>query len=199
MWRRVLQANLRYYEAVGRLSVDYVRAVAGAVGSLGAGLPASAAAATRPAAPPVPSPNAGTSAPALVLEAEAGKRAEGAFIVENLLSEGMSSPVVASAFASAEGRELRPRLAFEPEVVVLDAGEQVLVHVVVTIDEALETGVGYRGEVTVPGLVSRGLSIVVRRLESTEAQAPPTAGARARRRPSPSTRRKADDGPRRAR
>ena len=77
----------------------------------------------------------------------------------------MSSPVVASAFADAEGRELRPRLAFEPEVVVLDAGEQVLVRVVATIDAALEAGVGYRGEVTVPGLVSRGLSIVVRRLE----------------------------------
>jgi hypothetical protein len=175
-----------------------VRAVAGAVGSLGAGLPASAAAATRPAAHRAPSPAAGTSAPALVLEAEAGKRAEGAFIVENLLSEGMSSPVVASVFASAEGRELRPRLAFEPEVVVLDAGEQVLVRVVATIDEALEPGVGYRGEVTVPGLVSRGLSMVVRRLESSEAQAP-TAEAPARRRASPSTRRKADDGPRRAR
>ena len=198
MWRRVLQANLRYYEAVGRLSIDYVRAVAGAVGSLGAGLPASAAAATRRAAPPVPSPPAGPSAPALVLEAEAGKRAEGAFIVENLLDEGMSSPVVASAFASEEGRELRPRLAFEPEVVVLDAGEQVLVRVVATIDEALETGVGYRGEVTVPGLVSRGLSIVVRRLESTKARAP-RAAASTRRRASPSTRRKADDGPRRAR
>ena len=197
MWRRVLQANLRYYEAVGRLSIDYVRAVAGAVGSLGAGLPASAAAATRRAAPPVPPPATGASAPALVLEAEAGARAEGAFIVENLLSEGMSSPVVASAFADAEGRELRPRLAFEPEVVVLDAGEQVLVRVVATIDEALEAGVGYRGEVTVPGLVSRGLSIVVRRLESTEAKPPPTK-TRARRGPSAAARRKADDGPRRA-
>ncbi len=191
MWRRVFQANLRYYEAVGRLSVDYVRAVAGAVGSLGAGLPASAAAATRRAAPPVPPPAAGASAPALVLEAEAGKRAEGAFIVENLLSEGMSSPVVASAFASEEGRELRPRLAFDPEVVVLDPGEQVLVRVVATIDEALEAGVGYRGEVTVPGLVSRGLSILVRRLAAKEAPAP-------RRRSTASTRKKADDGPRRA-
>jgi hypothetical protein len=196
VWRRVLQANLRYYEALGRLSVDYVRAVTGAVASLGAGLPASAAAATRPA-PAVPSPPAGTSAPALVLEAETGKSAEGAFIVENLLSEGMSSPVVASAFASPEGHELRPRLAFEPEVVVLDAGEQVLVRVVATIDEALETGVDYRGEVTVPGLVSRGLSIVVRRLASNEAPARPTPTPR--RRSSASPRRKADDGPRRAR
>ena len=192
MWRRVFQANLRYYEAVGRLSVDYVRAVAGAVGSLGAGLPASAAAATRRAAPSAPPPAAGASAPALVLEAEAGKRAEGAFIVENLLSEGMSSPVVASAFASEDGHELRPRLAFDPEVVVLDPGEQVLVRVVATIDEALETGVGYRGEVTVPGLVSRGLSITVRRLAAKEAPAP-------RRRSTALTRKKADDGPRRPR
>jgi hypothetical protein len=192
VWRRVLQANLRYYEAVGRLSVDYVRAVAGAVGSLGAGIPAAAAAATRQAAPSAPSPGAGTDAPALVLEAEAGESAEGAFVVENLLREGMSSPVVASAFASAEGHELRPTLAFEPEVVVLAAGEQVLVRVVASIDEALETGVGYRGEVTVPGLVSSGLSIVVRRLASKEAPAP-------RRRSSASTRKKTGDGPRRPR
>ena len=54
-------------------------------------------------------------------------------------------------------------------MVVLDPGEQVLVRVVATIDEALETGVGYRGEVTVPGLVSRGLSITVRRLAAKEA------------------------------
>ena len=117
--------------------------------------------------------------------------------MENLLSEGMSSPVVASAFASAEGHELRPKLAFEPDVVVLAAGEQVPVRVVATIDEALETGVGYQGEVTVPGLVSRGLSIVVRRLASKEPTAPPTP--RPRRRSSASPRPKANDGPRRAR
>ena len=192
IWRRVLRANLRYYEAVGRLSVDYVRAVAGAVGSLRGGIPASTVRAPRTA-----SPEAEASAPALVLEAEAGETASGAFVVENLLSEGMSSPVVASAFASDEGHELRPKLAFEPEVVVLGAGEQVRVRVLATIDEALETGVGYRGEVTVPGLVSRGLSIVVRRLASNEPTAPPTP--RPRRRSSASPRPKANDGPRRAR
>src|SRR5262249_32851387 len=85
VWRRVVQANLRYYEAVGRVSVDYVRAVAGAVGSLGAGLPASVAT-TRPSAHSAPLPGAGSSAPALVLEAEAGETAVGAFIVENLLT-----------------------------------------------------------------------------------------------------------------
>jgi hypothetical protein len=174
-----------------------VRAVAGAVGSLRGGMPASPMTAGRPPARPAASPGADAGAPALVLEAEAGESASGAFIVENLLREGMSSPVVASAFASPDGRELRPRLAFEPEVVVLDAGEQVLVRVVATIDDALETGVDYRGEVTVPGLVSRGLSIVVRRLASSEDPARPAPASR--RRPSTSPRRKADDGPRRAR
>lgn len=169
-----------------------MRAVAGAVGSLRGGLPASTVRTTRPGGPRTASPEAEASAPALVLEAEAGESATGAFVVENLLSEGMSSPVVASAFVSEEGHELRPKLAFEPEVVVLAAGEQVPVRVVATIDEALETGVGYRGEVTVPGLVSRGLSVVVRRLPSKEAPPP-------RRRSSASTRKKADDGPRRRR
>jgi hypothetical protein len=126
--RRVVQANLRYYEAVERLSVDYVRAVAGAVGSLGAWLPKEMAVRTADKTrtrrdshlATVESP---ASAPALVLEAEDGGSATGAFVVENLLAEGMSSPVVVSAFVSDNGHELRPGLVFDPEIVVLgDSG-----------------------------------------------------------------------------
>ncbi len=189
------EANLRYYEAVGRLSIDYVRAVAGAVGSLG-GPPQG-----RPPAAPVHARDrpsaAGASAPALVLEAEAGGSAVGAFMVENLLGEEISAPVAASAFVSPEGHEVRPRLSFDPEVVVLGPGEQVLVRAVAAFDDALEAGVGYRGEVTVPGLGGRGLSIVLRRRVSEET--PPPRAPRVRGRSSPATRRKGGDGPRRAR
>jgi len=183
--RRVVQANLRYYEAVERLSVDYVRAVAGAVGSLGAWLPKEMA--VRTADKPrttrdshlatVESP---ASAPALVLEAEDGGSATGAFVVENLLAEGMSSPVVVSAFVSDNGHELRPGLVFDPEVVVLAAGEETLVRVVATVDEAFEPGVAYRAEVTVPGLAGPGLTMVVRRIEPSKAVAKPASKPRRR-------------------
>jgi hypothetical protein len=120
------------------------------------------------------------SAPALVLEAEDGGSATGAFVVENLLAEGMSSPVVVSAFVSDNGHELRPGLVFDPEVVVLAAGEETLVRVVATVDEAFEPGVAYRAEVTVPGLAGPGLTMVVRRLEPSKAAAEPASKPRRR-------------------
>ena len=102
--RRVVQANLRYYEAVERLSVDYVRAVAGAVAQ--PGRVAAKEMAVRTADKPrttrdshlatVESP---ASAPALVLEAEDCGSATGAFVVENLLAERYS----------VAGRRLRVR------------------------------------------------------------------------------------------
>jgi hypothetical protein len=183
--RRVVQANLRYYEAVERLSVDYVRAVAGAVGSLGAGLPIDMAVRTADKTRTtrdshLATVEAPTSAPALVLEAEDGGSATGAFVVENLLAEGMSSPVVVSAFVSDNGHELRPGLVFDPEVVVLAAGEETLVRVVATVDEAFELGVAYRAEVTVPGLAGPGLTMVVRRIEPSKAAAKPASKPRRR-------------------
>jgi hypothetical protein len=172
--RRVVQANLRYYEAVERLSADYVRAIAGAVGSLGAGLPKELAVRTADQTRTtrdsyLATMEAPPSAPALVLEAEDGGTVTGAFVVENLLAEGMSSPVVVSAFVSHNGHELRPGLVFDPELVVLAAGEETLVRVIATVDEAFEPGVAYRAEVTVPGLPGPGLTMIVRRLEPSKA------------------------------
>lgn len=183
--RRIVEANLRYYEAVERLSVDYVRAVAGSVRSVGAGLPNEIAVGTTDKTWTIRDPHhatvdAAANAPALVLEAEVGGSATGAFIVENLLAERMSSPVVVSAFVSDNGHELRPGLVLDPEVVVLAAGEETLVRVVATVDEAFEPGVAYRAEVTVHGLVGPGLTMVVRRIEPSKAAAKPASKRRRR-------------------
>lgn len=156
--RRALEANLQYYAALGRLTVDYLEAL----GSIARQVEVPARTLTfrqTPATPaPAPAPPAVT-----VLEAEAGGTAIGVFLVENLLSEKVSAPVSASAVAAPDGREVAVPLAFDPEVVVLEPGEQILVRVAARVDDGLEADVSYRAEVAVPGVIGTRVPIVVRR------------------------------------
>ena len=159
--RRALEANLQYYAALGRLTVDYLEAL----GSIARQVEVPARTLTfrqSPSAPP-----AAASAPAppavTVLEAEAGGTAIGVFLVENLLTEKVSAPVSASALAAPDGREVAVPLAFDPEVVVLEPGEQILVRVAARVDDGLEADVSYRAEVAVPGVIVTRVPIVVRR------------------------------------
>jgi hypothetical protein len=71
--------------------------------------------------------------------------------------------VTASTFAAAGHGEVEQKLAFEPEVVTLEAGEQVLVRVAALIGDGLQEGVGYRGEIAVPGAAAAGVPVVLRR------------------------------------
>ena len=189
VWRRVLQANLRYYEAVGRLSVDYVRAVAGAVGSLAAhpAPPRQGAAGRR-------RPRAGQ---------RAGARARGRGRRDRLggvrrgepLSEGMSSPVVASAFAGPKGTSFArswhssPRWSSSPPASRCRCGW----WPPSTRPWRPASATGERSRCRAS--VGRGLSIVVRRrrLEGAHRAAHPPS-----RRSTASPRPKANDGPRRA-
>jgi len=162
VFRRALEANARYYEALGQVTTDYLKALVGVLGdvrlpaSLG-GRPAAPAAPPAPAAAPTPAPSA------MVLEGAAGQTAVGAFMVQNRLGQPVAAPVVTSAFLDPSGVELRPALAFEPEVVSLEPGEQMLVRVTATIDQRLEPGVAYRGDVTIPGLSGDRVALVLRR------------------------------------
>ena len=156
--RRALEANLQYYAALGRLTVDYLEAL----GSIARQVEVPTRTLTfrqTPSAPvPAPAPPAVT-----VLEAEAGGTAIGVFLVENLLTEKVSAPVSASALAAPDGREVAVPLAFDPEVVVLEPGEQILVRVAARVDDGLEADVSYRAEVAVPGVIGTRVPIVVRR------------------------------------
>ncbi len=156
--RRALEANARYYEALGQVTADYLKSLLGVLGELR--LPArfdvQGASPAAPAAPPAP-------APAMVLEAATGDDAAGAFMVQNRLTQKVAAPVVASAFLDPSGNEARPILAFDPDVVALDPGEQILVRVTARVDDRLEPGVAYRGEVTIPGLSGDRIQLVVRR------------------------------------
>ena len=184
---RMLEANIHYYEGLGRLTTDYLRILVGAIGEvqLPVRLDRSGSTIATAATPPAPSsPSAHGAppvpvappppAPTMVLEAEAGGQAVGAFLVENRLVKRVSAPVVASSFVDPSGREIRPALVLEPEVVTLDAGEQILVRVMATVPGELETGVSYRGDITVPGVWGGRVHLVLRRRPS----APPAAAGK---------------------
>ncbi len=192
VWRRALEANARYYEALGQVTTDYLKALVGVLGEVK--LPASlGGGATRTATPSAPAREAASAPSAMVLEGPAGQTAVGAFMVQNRLGQHVAAPVVTSAFLDPSGLELRPPLAFEPDVVSLDPGEQLLVRVTASIDERLAPGVGYRGEVTIPGLSGDRIALVLRRREDDngKAVAPPAAKAAARNRAKGRTRRAA--------
>jgi hypothetical protein len=147
--RRALDANLRYYEALGELTLDYLRSLRTLTSDGDAPAPTAAA----PAPPPA----------TLVLEAQAGETAVGAFLVQNLLDERVSAPVIAGAFTAEDGGEADLTLKLDPEVVTLEPGEQQMVRTAAAVTDRLEPGVGYRGEVSVPGLTGTRVPIVVRR------------------------------------
>lgn len=159
--RRAVEAGLRYHEAVAKSTLEYLNTL----GELAreAGPPTVRMGAPAPPAPAPPQPP-----PALVLEAEAGGTAVGAFLVENGRDEKISAPVSASTFAAAGHGEVEQKLAFEPEIVALEAGEQILVRVAALIDDRLEEGVGYRGEIAVPGAAAAGVPVVLRRRAAPE-------------------------------
>jgi hypothetical protein len=166
--RRALEANLQYYAALGRLTVDYLEALGSIArqvevpANLGNRTITFRQSAPAPAAPaPAPPPPA-----VMVLEAEGGGAAIGVFLVENLLAEKVSAPVSASAFSAPDGREVALPLAFDPEVVVLEPGEQILVRVIAQVGEDLEPDVSYRAELAVPGVIGTKVPIVARRRAS---------------------------------
>jgi hypothetical protein len=169
--RRAVDANLRYYEALGRLSVEYLQTLAGLVDDVtlprlgGVSMSRTAPAPPAPPGPVLPraASEAAPQAAALVLEAEHGGTATGLFMVQNTLSEKVSAPVLASPFRAEDGGEAAPKLVLDPEVVTLAPGEQMLVRVTTAIDEALAPGVSYRGELSVPGVAAKGIPLVLRR------------------------------------
>lgn len=181
--QRALDAQLRYYAEVGRLTVEYFGTLGDLSRSVDVKLPGvdrafrwapsdgGATAAYAPPPPPAAAPATAVAEPAaaavIVLEGEAGGTAAGLFLVENSLRQRVSSPIAASVFTSPAGDEVQPHLGFEPEIVSLEPGEQLLVHLTAAIDEDLDEGVGYRGSLRVPGLQGTEVSIVVRRRASS--------------------------------
>src|SRR5206468_2124159 len=86
--------------------------------------------------------------------------------LENTTADRVSVPIAISPFRNAAGQELSPAVAFRPEAIVLDPGDQLVVQVAVAVDGTLEPEVRYRAEISVPGLSQTRIPIVVRRRAS---------------------------------
>ncbi len=177
VWRDTVEAGLRYYGRIGRLAFEWVEAFVPAVGELRPRFRVLADPSGE-AEPGLLSQGGRPAGRTMVVEAEAGKRGLGVFLVENTTAQRVSAPVGVSAFVDGSGREARPAVRFSPDAVTLEPGDQVLVQVAAAVDETLEPEVRYRAEISIPGLSETRIPIVVRRRPDT---APATAASGAKR------------------
>jgi hypothetical protein len=153
-WHAGVEAGLRYWGTLGRLAFRSVTALVPLVAEL------------RPEGSPVEAVEAPPAAPVpktILVEAEAGQSGMGVFLVENTTEEQVSIPVSASPFHDPRGREVHPAIAFRPDVITLDPGDQQVVQVAAAVDETLEPDVRYHALISVPGLSATRIPIVLRR------------------------------------
>lgn len=162
--KRVFDANLRYWETLGRATSEYVQTLARAwsdapfTWSLGPMRERHATPAESPSAPP-------RFAPALLLEGPAGTEARAVIVVRNDLSRQAEAPVVCTGFTGPDGEPAELELRAEPSTVTVPAGGQVPVTLAVSVTADMPEGGAYRGEIDVPGLSECGVPVVVRRRE----------------------------------
>jgi hypothetical protein len=155
-WNAGLEAGLRYWGTFGRLAVESISAFVPLVAELRPSERPRVEVVDAPPAPPL-------TEKTILVEAEAGESGMGLFLVENTTAEQLSAPVSASAFHDPRGREVRPTIAFRPEVITLDPGDQQVVQVAAAVDDTLEPGVRYLASISVPGLPATRIPIVLRR------------------------------------
>jgi hypothetical protein len=113
-------------------------------------------------------PRSVASSPTLLVEGNGDRPGFGVFVVENLTADPVSAPIQVSAFVDDRGNEVRPRLVLRPSTLQLGPGEHAMVQLAAELDDALESGVRYRGEIAIPGLSDRRIPIVLRRRPPTE-------------------------------
>jgi hypothetical protein len=173
-----------YYGRLGRIGLDLAGALlpSGAIRLDVTPLARLFRRATGGAEPAGPTPGAGDTGGArtLLVEADGGRPGFGVFLVENLTAEPVSAPITVSAFVNDAGHEVRPRLVLRPATVSLEPGQQAMVQLAAELDEELESGVRYHGEIAIPALSDRRIPIVLRRVSPAEAAPDPSDGAPAR-------------------
>ena len=152
--RRTVQANARFYKGWMDLTFEYWRGIAGILG----GTPVSDA--------PVQEMDAGASA--VVLEGEAGSVVRGSFLVSNDMEKPVSCAFSSSDFRDPRGSSVPAKASFEPAAVQLAPGEQRVVQVAITVEEALTAGVGYAGEIFIQGMDGFSVPVVLRRTHRLE-------------------------------
>ena len=170
---RALDANLRSAALLSELAARSMQLLASAVSEIGSqvitrtsaapevGIDSSAASMTAPSSSPE----------ALVLEGVAGSRAFGLFVVENKLSKEVSTGVAVGPLVDPDGHEIKSVLRFEPGVITLAPGQQVIARVSARISRGLVAGVRYQAEISIPGISGARIPIIVRRKQTPKAAA----------------------------
>ena len=152
--RRTVQANARFYKGWMDLTFEYWRGISEILG----GTPVSNA--------PVQEMDAGASA--VVLEGEAGSVVRGSFLVSNDMEKPVSCAFSSSDFRDPRGATVPAKASFEPAAVQLAPGEQRVVQVEITVDDALSAGVGHAGEIFIKGMDGFSVPVVLRRTHRLE-------------------------------
>ncbi len=153
---RLVGANVSFYVGMGRLAVGYLQEVVDSLQSL-------ISLQDEPGSDPTPpSSKSTTGSGPLVLEAESGHAAVGAYMVQNSLDAKVSTAIEATGFADAAGRSVSPEIVLQPPDVTLEPGEKALVKVVVHIGDEIKAGTDYVGAITIPGLANRRLEVLLR-------------------------------------
>jgi hypothetical protein len=170
-WGRALDANLRYTALLSELAGRSLELLLAAVSEVGPQIISTTTAVQEvdrvTSIPPAPAP----SPAAMVLEGEAGSRAFGLFVVENKLPKEVSTSVVVGPLVDPDGQEIPSVLRFEPGVITLAPGEQVVARVSAQISRGLAAGVRYQGEISIPGIADARIPIIVRRVLKTRSAA----------------------------
>ncbi len=170
-WGRALDANLRYTALLSELAGRSLELLLTAVSEVGPQIISTTTAVQEvdrvTSIPPAPAP----SPAAMVLEGEAGSRAFGLFVVENKLPKEVSTRVEVGPLVDSDGQEIPSVLRFEPGVITLAPGEQVVARVSAHINRGLAAGVRYQGEISIPGIAGARIPIIVRRVPKTKSAA----------------------------
>jgi len=152
--RRTMEANTRLYRGWLELSLDYFRGIAEILDPDGV--------ASEPAETMEPELGA------LVLEAEGGKAAKGAFLVTNDLGRDLTCTLTSTAFVGVDDKTVKPKVLFEPATVKLAPGEQRVVNATITMGKSWDPGAAFTGEFGIKGMKGFSVPVVLRRLSEVD-------------------------------
>jgi len=142
--------HIRYYSSLIDLSRDYLTSLKVMVEGIDGE-------ASQTGSPPSPS---------LVLAARAGETAEAVFSVVNQLKRQVAADVVVSGDIPLDNTRT------EPQGKVLNPGEEGVFRILFAMDDSIELGRDRHGVVSVPGLASRSIPLILRRLADAKAAEP---------------------------
>ena len=168
--REMAELTLQFLTSASRIGVEFVQDVVSTLRT--------SATETRPPASAPQRPPKSPASSALVLEGVSGDLACSAFLVENVLGKELSSRLELGALQGPAGSRLDAKASFEPERVVLAAGDEVMVRVFVPITDDLLAGEAYRGEIRTVDMPGTSVAVVVRRTVATAAAAEPEPAAK---------------------